>query len=52
VAYTCNPCYLGGKDQEDRSSRPAQAKSLQDPTSKMLNTKKSWQSGSGGILNA
>jgi hypothetical protein len=27
VAHTCNPSYLGGRDQEDRGSRPAWAKS-------------------------
>jgi hypothetical protein len=34
VAHTCNPSYSGGKDQEDNGSKPAQAKSLQDPISK------------------
>jgi hypothetical protein len=28
VAHTCNPSYSGGRDQEDRSSKPAQANSL------------------------
>jgi hypothetical protein len=28
VAYTCNPSYLGGRDQEDHSSKPAWANSL------------------------
>jgi hypothetical protein len=23
VAHTCNPSYSGGRDQEDRSSKPA-----------------------------
>jgi hypothetical protein len=27
VVHACKPCYLGGKDQEDHSSKPAQAKS-------------------------
>jgi hypothetical protein len=27
VAYTCNLSYSGGRDQEDSSSRPAEAKS-------------------------
>jgi hypothetical protein len=31
VAHSCNPSYLGGKDQEDHSSKPAQANSLRDP---------------------
>jgi hypothetical protein len=26
VAHACNPCYSGGRDQEDRSLKPAQAK--------------------------
>jgi hypothetical protein len=30
VAHTCNPSYSGGRDQEDLSSKPAQAKSSQD----------------------
>jgi hypothetical protein len=33
VAHACNPSYLGGRDQEDCSSKPAQANSLQDPIS-------------------
>jgi hypothetical protein len=40
VAYTCNPNYLGGRDQEDRGWKPAWAKSLWDPISKILNTKR------------
>jgi hypothetical protein len=27
VAHICNPSYLGGRDQEDHSLRPVQAKS-------------------------
>jgi hypothetical protein len=34
VAHTYNPSYSGSRDQEDRSSKPAQANSLQDPISK------------------
>jgi hypothetical protein len=30
VTHTCNPDYLGGRNQEDCSSRLAQPKSLQD----------------------
>jgi hypothetical protein len=26
VAHTCNPSYLGGRDQEDSRSKPAQTK--------------------------
>jgi hypothetical protein len=31
VAHTCNPSYSGGRDQENRSLKPVQAKSSQDP---------------------
>jgi hypothetical protein len=31
VAYACNPSYSGGRDQEDYSLKPGQAKSSQDP---------------------
>jgi hypothetical protein len=31
VAHTYNPNYLGGRDQEDCGSKPAQANSSQDP---------------------
>jgi hypothetical protein len=34
VAHTYNPSYSGGRDQEDHSSKPAQANSSQDPISK------------------
>jgi hypothetical protein len=40
VAHTSNPSYSGGRDQEDLSSRPAQANSSRDPISKIPNTKK------------
>jgi hypothetical protein len=30
VVHTCNPSYLGGRDQEDWSSKPAQANSSWD----------------------
>jgi hypothetical protein len=33
VAYFCNPSYSGGRDQEDHSLRPVQAKNLQGPIS-------------------
>jgi hypothetical protein len=39
-AHTCNPSSLGGRDQEDRSSKPAQANSSQNPVSKKKNHKK------------
>jgi hypothetical protein len=31
VAHACNPSYLEGRDQEDHGSKPARAKSSQDP---------------------
>jgi hypothetical protein len=40
VAHVYNPSYSGGKDQEDHDLKPAQGNSLQDPISKILNTKK------------
>jgi hypothetical protein len=42
MAHTCNPNYLGSRDQEDSSSRPTQANSLRDPILKMPITKKGW----------
>jgi hypothetical protein len=38
VAYTCNPSYLGGRDQEDHGSRSAQER-WGDLTLKIPNTK-------------
>jgi hypothetical protein len=46
VAHACNPSYSGGRQQEDCSSKPAWANSLQDPISKKHFTKKGWWSGS------
>jgi hypothetical protein len=34
VAHTCNPSYSGGRDQEDRSLKPARENNFQDPISK------------------
>jgi hypothetical protein len=34
VAHTCYSNYTGGRDQEDRGSKPAWTSSLQDPISK------------------
>jgi hypothetical protein len=31
VAHACNPSYLGGRDQEDRGSKPAWANSSMRP---------------------
>jgi hypothetical protein len=40
------PSYLGGRDQEDHSLKPAGANSLQDPILKKPFTEKGWWSGS------
>jgi hypothetical protein len=40
MAYTCNPSYLGGRDQEDCGSKPAQANSSQDLILKKTHHKK------------
>jgi hypothetical protein len=40
VTHACNPSHSGGRDQEDRSSKPAQVHSSQDPISKKPITKK------------
>jgi hypothetical protein len=34
VAHACNPSYSGGRDQQYCSSKPAQASSSREPTSK------------------
>jgi hypothetical protein len=34
AAYTCNPNYLGGRNQEDHGLKAAQANSSQDPIRK------------------
>jgi hypothetical protein len=39
-AHACNPSYSGGRDQEDRSLKPARANSLRDSISKKPFTKK------------
>jgi hypothetical protein len=39
VTHACNPSYIGGSDQEDHSSKPAQANSSRGPISKIHNTK-------------
>jgi hypothetical protein len=40
LAQSCNPSYLGGRDQEDHGSKPVQANSSWDPISKIPNTKR------------
>jgi hypothetical protein len=44
VAHAYNPSYSGSRDQENRSSKPAWANSLQDPSLKKPKrfTKKGW----------
>jgi hypothetical protein len=37
--FTYNPSCFGGRDQDDRGSKPAQANSLQDPISRKPITK-------------
>jgi hypothetical protein len=39
VAHACDPSYSEGRDQEDRSLRPAEANSLWDSVLKTPNTK-------------
>jgi hypothetical protein len=48
VSHTSNPSYSGGRDQEDRGSKPARANSLWGPISKkpITHTKKGQWSGS------
>jgi hypothetical protein len=50
VAYTYNPSYLGGSDQEDFGLKPAPAKLLVRPyLEKTYHTqRKGWHSGSSG----
>jgi hypothetical protein len=40
VTHTYNPSYLGDRDQEDHSSKPARANSSQGPILKIPITKK------------
>jgi hypothetical protein len=48
VAQACNPSYSGGRDQEDPSLRPAQARTLQGPLQPVAGckaqTEESWSS--------
>jgi hypothetical protein len=46
VASACNPSYSGGRNQEDRVSKPAGANSSQDPILKKPIRQKGWWSGS------
>jgi hypothetical protein len=47
VAHACNPCYSGGRKQEDQGSRPAWENGSRDPISKM-----DWRYGSSGRTHA
>jgi hypothetical protein len=40
MGHACNPSYSGGRDQEDRGLKPAQANSWQDPISKKTHHRK------------
>jgi hypothetical protein len=40
--HAYNSSYLGGRDQEDLSSKPAQANNLRNPISKKPFTKMGW----------
>jgi hypothetical protein len=44
VTHACNPSYSGGRDQEDCSSKPAQANSSWGPIKKKTITK------AGGVI--
>jgi hypothetical protein len=46
VAHVCNPSYSGGRDQEDRSSKPARANNSARPYLEKSFTKKGWWSDS------
>jgi hypothetical protein len=43
-----NPTYSGGREEEDRVSRPDWVNSFQDSISEIPNIKMGWQSGSSG----
>jgi hypothetical protein len=47
VAHACNPSYIGGRDQEDHGSKPAQANSSWDSISKISNTKRAGRVAQG-----
>jgi hypothetical protein len=48
VTHAYNPSYSGGRDQEDHSSRLAQANSSLFPILKIPITKQGWWNGSSG----
>jgi hypothetical protein len=45
MAHICNPSYSGGRDLEDRGSKPTQGNSLQDPILKNPS-----QNRAGGVV--
>jgi hypothetical protein len=47
VAHAYNPSYSGSRDQEDRSSKPAQADSSRDPISKKTSQKRAGGAAQG-----
>jgi hypothetical protein len=49
VTHAYNPSYLGGWAQEDRGSRPAQAKSSQDPPISKI-TREKWTRGLAQVV--
>jgi hypothetical protein len=48
VVHTCNPTYLGGRDQENQGSRPEEANSSQDPHLQNNQSKMNRRCGSSG----
>jgi hypothetical protein len=52
MAHTCNPSYLGGREQEDHGSRLVQENSSQDPVSKKNQNQLDWRCGSSDRVSA
>jgi hypothetical protein len=48
VVLAYNLSYLGGRDREDHSLKPAQANSLRDPISKITRAK--WTGGAAQVV--
>jgi hypothetical protein len=48
VSHTCNPSYLGGRDQEDCGSRASPGKYFQRPHLQNNQSKVDWSCGSSG----
>jgi hypothetical protein len=47
VAHACHPSFSGGRDQEDRGLKPAQANSSRDP---ILKKKSHHKKRAGGVV--